>query len=758
MGKLTLQGSAQTYESFFVPLKLEMQERIIIVSNRLPYKIEKKNGKYQLRQSSGGLVSAIQSVSKNKRVVWVGAADFKEELWEELKKTTAMPEINIVPLFLNKKTEDFYYNGFSNSIIWPLFHYFPSFTEYNTDFYNAYVEVNKIFASAIKSIAKENETVWIHDYHLMLLPGFLKQESQPINSSFFLHIPFPSYELFRLIPEEWRNNILKSLLCCDVVGFHTEQFVYHFKKSLEVFLGLQYKDDQISIDGHTTKIKDYPISIDFEKFHSAYDNPQIAKSRELIRNKYPQTKIIFSLDRLDYSKGVINRLQAYEQLLRKNSQLYGNVVLIINIIPSREEINTYAERKTIIEENIARINGLYGNFLWQPIVYQYQHLSFDVLLACYTACDVALVTPLRDGMNLIAKEFVASRKDKRGSLVLSEFAGAANELKEALLVNPNDINTMQLAILKAFKMKPTEQEKRMSEMQNYLQKNDVNAWSKTYLKDMKDIKQLNENTLSHQMNFEDKVQIIESYQRSTKRLLLLDYDGTLVRFYDKPQDAVPDNRVKELLASFAENPFNKVVIVSGRDATTLDKWLGHLNINIAAEHGLKYKEAGNKNWVNLSNKELVWKDKVRELAKRYSEEVVGSFVEEKEHTIAWHYRTAEDKNIEEHKTQLSKELIWLNKENEFDILLGNKVLEVKSNHQNKGTFTQNILAKNHFDFVLSIGDDLTDEDMFAVLQEKHHFTIKVGLVPTCAKFNLLNINVVLSFLEQLSLYKNGHRQ
>lgn len=731
-----------------------MQKKIIIVSNRLPYRIERKNGKFELLQSSGGLVSAIQSVSKENHIIWVGAADFKEDLWEEFIKTTPLPEINIVPLFLNKKIENLYYNGFSNSIIWPLFHYFPSFTEYNTDFYYAYVEVNKIFASAIKSIIKKNDTVWIHDYHLMLLPGFLKQAPNSINSSFFLHIPFPSHELIRLIPEEWRNYILKSLLCCDVVGFHTEQYVYHFKKSLETFLGLQYKDDQISVDGHTTKINDYPISIDFEKFYSAYDHPQVARKRERIRDKYSQAKIIFSLDRLDYSKGVIKRLQAFEQLLRTNANLRGNILLIINLIPSREEINKYAERKTIIEESISRINGLYGNFLWQPIVYQYQHLSFDELLACYTACDVALVTPLRDGMNLVAKEFVASRKDRQGCLILSEFAGAANELKSALLVNPNDINAMQSAILNAIKMKPFEQEKRMSEMQEHLRINDVNNWAKKYLQDMTNIKLQNKNRLSHQMTYEDKVQIIEAYQASFKRLLILDYDGTLVRFYDKPQNAVPDNRVKNLLVSLTENPFNKVVIVSGRDSATLEHWFGHLNIDLAAEHGLKYKEAGNKNWFNLSNKQPLWKNKVRALAERYSEEIVGSFIEEKEHAIAWHYRTVEDTKIEEYKTNFSKELIWLNKENEFDILLGNKVLEVKSNTENKGTFTKNILLQNQYDFVLSIGDDVTDEDMFYVLQNNYHFTIKVGLVPTCAKFNLINVNDVLSFLEQLNMLKN----
>jgi trehalose 6-phosphate synthase/phosphatase len=732
-----------------------MEERIIIVSNRLPYRIEKKNGRYELKQSSGGLVSAIKSISNKHKIVWVGAANFKEELWEDYKKSNISHEINIVPLFLNKKTENLYYNGFSNSVLWPLFHYFPSYTEYNCDYYRAYEEVNQQFAKTIKSIARANDLVWIHDYHLMLLPGYLKQEPHSVSSSFFLHIPFPSHELIRLIPENWRNNILNSLLCCDVIGFHTEEYVHHFKKSLEYFLGVHYHDDQLLVNGHLVKIKDYPISIDFNEFNTRANHPEIIKGKALIRQRYQQEKIIFSLDRLDYTKGVINRLQAFEQLLRSNINLHGKVILIINIIPSREEINKYAERKTDIEECISRINGVYGNFLWQPIVYQYQHLSFNELITCYVTCDVLLVTPLRDGMNLVAKEFVASRNDKSGSLILSEFAGAATELKGALLVNPNDITAIQTAIVKAFKMKPTEQEARMEDMQAHLKQHDVHAWANKYLNDMQQVMSENFSARSHQMSFDDKVQIAEAYQSAMSRLILLDYDGTLIRFYDKPQDAIPNQRIKETLSALAENPFNKVVIISGRDAATLNKWFGHLPIDIAAEHGLKYKKSESSTWVTLNKTQSLWKNKVIELFNRYTKDISGSFIEEKEHTVAWHYRMSDDVNIEELKTNLTKELLWLKQENEFDVLLGNKVLEVKSSAGNKGSFVKKLLDKEQYDFVLALGDDVTDEDMFAVLNKEHQYAIKVGLTATQARFNVLNVNVVLSFLEYLCVLKNS---
>lgn len=727
-----------------------MEERILIVANRLPYSIEKKNNKFKVKPSSGGLVSAVKSISNNKRIVWIGAADFKEDIWMEFQKHNIETEIEIIPIFINKKLETLYYNGFANSVVWPLFHYFPSFTEYTPEYFEAYKQVNELFAAKVKTVARTSDVVWIHDYHLMLLPAMLKTGDTPISSSFFLHIPFPTHELLRLMPDHWRNAILKSLLCADVVGFHTDEYVFHFKKSLEFFLGIHYKGDKIAQESHTTKISSYPISIDYDQFHSAYDHPEVAHTRTLIRNKYRNRKIVFSLDRLDYSKGVINRLEGYEQLLKTTPSIHGKVALIINVIPSREEINRYAERKHIIEECISRINGAYGTFLWQPIVYQYQHLSFHDLIACYTGCDVALVTPLRDGMNLIAKEFVASRKDRQGCLILSELAGASNELKGALLVNPNDINAIQSALYKAFKMKPKEQEARMQEMQQHLMEHDVKAWANSFLNDVKQLRMENTQALSHRLTSEDQSVIFHDYQHSESRLILLDYDGTLIRFFDNPQDAAPDIHIKSMLTALAADRRNRVVIISGRDTKTLNDWFGALPIDLVAEHGSQYKKAEKTLWKVMSDRPPIWKAKVLPLLQQYTALYPDTFIEEKEHAIAWHYRPSTDEKIEEYKINLCRELILLNHEKEFEIMCGNKVLEVKTNNVNKGTFVSNLLTKVEFDFVLAIGDDTTDEDMFNVLNEAHHHTIKVGFVPTAARSNVQGPSTVLSFLHALS--------
>jgi trehalose 6-phosphate synthase/phosphatase len=735
-----------------------MEKKLIIVSNRLPVQLKKENGKIEIHQSAGGLVSAINSIPRDNNLVWVGAADFSPEIWKEFKEGNYKTDIQIEPVFLDEKTEGLYYNGFSNTIIWPLFHYFPSFAEYDEAYYRAYKIVNQQFAEAVKSIASDQDTVWVHDYHLMLLPGFLKKGVRKVNSSFFLHIPFPTYELFKLVPEDWRHEILTSLLSCDVCGFQIHEHASHFKRALSYFLGLESMNNQVSLNGHITVIKDYPISIDFTKFNDAFDDEDVKKEREAIRKKHEGVSIIFSLDRLDYSKGVMNRLQAFEQLLKDNAELHGRVVFIINVIPSREAIDKYAERKKLIEENISRINGVFGSIHWQPIIYQYRSLPFNELIACYSACDMALVTPLRDGMNLVAKEFVAARKDRKGVLILSEFAGAAIELTDAILVNPNDVHNMKQAMLDAMGFSEAEQKERISKMQHVIRENDVNLWVKNFLDDVKTSKAESKWAHANIMSSDEKAQVLEAYRNAKNRLILLDYDGTLVPFYMKPHEAVPGDVIKEIVSRLSRSNRNKVMLISGRDADTLDTWFKGISIDLVAEHGSMFCAAGSGEWKGRPDIPMEWKEEVRACIQKYEKLIPGSFIEEKKYSIAWHYRAIENIDEETVKLNLSKELTLLNLNDSFSILQGNKVIEVKSSHINKGKFVEGLLSANTFDFVLAIGDDVTDEDMFNVLRGEEHYTIKVGLGSTSARYNLIGVNNVLSFLDQLSAGKEISRR
>ncbi|MBA3664277.1 MAG: bifunctional alpha,alpha-trehalose-phosphate synthase (UDP-forming)/trehalose-phosphatase [Bacteroidetes bacterium] len=726
-----------------------MKKKIIIVSNRLPFSIRKQDDHFDVFPSSGGLVSAIQSLTAKTKITWIGAADFKSEDWEEFKKEEHELDFDIVPVFLDKVVEDLYYTGFSNTLIWPLFHYFPSYAEYDESFFKAYKTVNELFAEDIRAVAKDEDLVWIHDYHLMLVPGLLMQGEKKIHSSFFLHIPFPSFEIVKLIPEEWRTEILKSLLAADVAGFQTLDYCNHFKSALSYFLGVECINNCVNQDGHVTLVKDYPISIDYQKFNSAYNNEDVIKERTLVKKKYENVKMIFSLDRLDYSKGVMNRLQAYEQLLENQAEIKEKVVFVINVIPSRETISQYAERKKLIEENVSRINGLYSTLQWEPIIYRYQHLNFTQLMAYYTSCDVALVTPLRDGMNLVAKEFAASRKDLRGSLILSEFAGAASELTGALLVNPNDIHLMQEAMMQAVSLPESEQQQRMKAMQEVIQKNDVNKWMGSFLEDAS-AKTRQEEITVNIMSYYDRQQISNHYRKAARRLILLDYDGTLIPFYNKPEEAVPGELVKELIAKLSKDPKNSVMVISGRDSKTLENWFENSNIGIVAEHGMMYRPSKEAEWTFPPDINLSWKEGVRNYLTKYIDQYPGSFIEEKLYSVAWHYRTVENIDEDLIRTVFSKELISLNIHNDFQILHGNKVIEIKSAHTNKGQFLTHFLSKEKYDFVLGVGDDITDEDMFSVLKGKNQYTIKVGPGKTEARYNVVGVNNVLLFLEQLS--------
>jgi trehalose 6-phosphate synthase/phosphatase len=732
-----------------------MRKKLIIASNRLPFKIEKRNGAYEISLSSGGLVSALKSFIENYKnqyeIVWVGCPDFSLDVWKENQHVLHKHDFEIHPVFIhNKKEKVLYYNGFSNSTIWPLFHYFPSFAEFKEEQYIAYKKVNKLFADEILKIAKPEDIIWIHDYHLMLLPALVKQHVPDTQIGFFLHIPFPSHEIYKLLPQVWREKILNSLIKADLVGFQTREYVNHFLFTLSYFLGLENTNGRIFQSGHLCSICDYPISIDFNKFFDAFNALTIKKGRKMLLEKYKEIRLIFSVDRLDYTKGILNRLVAFEKLLEDHSQYKEKAIFILNVVPSRDAINKYAQRKKIIEENIGRINGKHGNMDWQPIIYQYRHLTFTQLLTFYTSCHVALVTPLRDGMNLVAKEFVASRADRKGVLILSEMAGAVNELEVAVIVNPTDINKLQESMVHALEMPLREQARRMMIMQDVINENNIDHWLKTYMTDLDKIQIENKQLHTNVLSFDAKNEIFSKYKNSEKRLLLLDYDGTLTDFALLPEQAFPSNHLMALVKTLSEIRNNKLCIISGRKAEDMDKWFGHLKVILVAEHGCTYKLPHEKSWLQMANLDLTWKGKVKELLQKLVTSYPGSFIEDKIYSLAWHYRAIQSTIDEQLFIDINKKLSAINLNNSFKVLQGNKVLEIKSSNMNKGLATLKLLSSDAFDFVMAIGDDTTDEDMFDVLNDESHVTIKVGLEKSKAKFNLIGISNVISFLDQLA--------
>lgn len=736
--------------------------KLYVISNRLPLTIEKKEGVYVCRQSSGGLVSAVGSyldanVQGNfSDITWAGVPDCSETAWKTAMASSPEAKYNYLPVFLNKRRYEFYYNGFSNSVIWPLFHYFPSFVDYNAAYYAAYMEANEIFAEALLSVLKREDTIWIHDYHLLPLAAMLRDRMPGLTIGFFLHVPFPSYEIFRVLPKEWQRTLLEGMLGADLIGFHTLDYASHFLSCVKAVLKPERDGQFISWRNRQVKADAFPISIDYDSFNNAYDEPEVAKIRQSYVEMKGDKKLLFSVDRLDYTKGISNRLKGYEKFLEENPDYAEKVVFALNIVPSRDSISKYAERKKMIDEYIGNINSRLGNMKWQPILYRYKHVSFNELVALYTACDLALITPLRDGMNLVAKEFVASRRDRKGVLVLSEMAGAAKELSEALLINPNDTAEISTMIKYGLEMSADEQEQRMAAMQARIVGYDVVEWARDFFEQLKTVKDLQ---LEFEVKFIDnitRVDLMDKYGRANKALFLLDYDGSLMPFQKLPTLAKPSEELLAILRQLAANPRNNVYIISGRNSQSLTEWFGELNLGLVAEHGARVRHVGGEWKTDLTNDDRSWMEQVERIMLTYVGKCPHSFIERKDFSLAWHYRNAEPMQGTIRARELYETLKSLATRGKLNVLNGHKVIEARNSGINKGLAAGRIYDNGKFDFVLAVGDDQTDEDMFRRLARVPDvFTIKVGGEASFARYNLHNPFMVQSLLETIAHYENA---
>ena len=417
-------------------------KRIVIVAYRLPFTVRYRNGNLTAVQNSGGLVSAVLSLTERMKnsgtgaattkTIWVGKGEHAADQMNSLKEVRDAFEL--VPVKIPDSVNDKFYGGFCNDLIWPLFHYFPSMTVFGSGYFESYEKANQLFFNELRKIIKPGDFIWIHDYQLFLLPGMVRREFPEASVAFFLHIPFPSYEVFRIMPDGYQRALLKGMLGADLVGFHTHDYAQHFLKSVRRSLGYDISLNTVMAENTYSRADAFPISIDFRKFHESVFLPETERNISRIRRQMRDRMLIFSVDRLDYTKGFLNRLSAFELFLERYPTMRSKVVFNMVIVPSRDTIVRYQEMKKEIEATVGRINGKYGTLDWSPITYQYKSLKFNEMIALYTLSDAGLLTPLRDGMNLVAKEYVATQHKKHGMLILSEMAGAAAEMSESILV------------------------------------------------------------------------------------------------------------------------------------------------------------------------------------------------------------------------------------------------------------------------------------------------------------------------------------
>ncbi|RZK24037.1 MAG: bifunctional alpha,alpha-trehalose-phosphate synthase (UDP-forming)/trehalose-phosphatase [Hymenobacter sp.] len=723
--------------------------RTLIVSNRLPTKVLRTEDKLTFQPSEGGLATGLGSIYRDGDNLWIGWPGlFVQDKPEEEYIRTELRADNMAPVFLTETEIRDFYEGFSNSTLWPTFHYFSELATYEQTHWDAYVAVNQKFCDAVLAEAGPEDTIWVHDYQLLLLPEMLRQARPEASIGFFLHIPFPSQELIRVLP--WREQLLRGILGADLIGFHTFGYMRHFLSAVSHLLGFPAQNGQIETPTRSVRVDAFPMGIDYKRYAEVAASQATAAHMAEYRAALRDTRVILSIDRLDYTKGIAQRLRAFDLLLQRHPEWCGQVSLIMLVVPSRDQVAQYADLKVEIDELVGRINAQYRTIGWNPILYFYRSLPLEELAALYRLAEVALVTPMRDGMNLVAKEFVASKLDQRGVLILSERAGAARELSDAILINPTDMGQLAEAMHDALVMPEDEQTTRMAAMQALVKRYNVFSWTKLFMNQLAYTK-MKQHTLATEMLDETATQQLLADFRAAAgqpRLLLLDYDGTLVGFHPNPQLAKPGEELRLLLRALSELPDTRVVIISGRDRNTLQTWLGDLPIDFIAEHGVWLRTAGEE-WQLFQQLRNDWKRELRPVLELYVARTAGSFIEEKDYSLVWHYRRADADLGEVRAREMMAHLSFMTANTDLQVLEGNKVVEIKNAGINKGTAAARWLAQYSPAFTLALGDDRTDEDTFRALPDEA-YSVRVGTgARSLARFHLASPVAVRQLLRQL---------
>jgi trehalose 6-phosphate synthase len=454
---------------------------VVVVANRLPVDaVTDPDGTVRWQRSPGGLVTALEPFVAGRGGAWVGWSGSAGDAPEPFESGG----MSLIPVPLTEEEVDRYYEGMSNASLWPLYHDVVEKPEYHRAWWDTYVQVNRRFAEKTAAVAAEGAIVWVHDYQLQLVPAMLRQRRPDLTIGFFLHIPFPPYELFTQLP--WRSAIIEGLLGADLVGFQLPAAASNFVQLARRLHELPARSNVIDYEGRTIAARAFPISIDVESFDRLARSPEVlARADEIRKELGNPDKMILGVDRLDYTKGISVRLAAFQELLEDGALAAPETVLVQVATPSRERVEHYVHMRETIEQQVGHINGVFGSIAGPAVHYFNQSMPREELAALYRAADVMLVTPYRDGMNLVAKEYVAARGDLGGALVLSEFAGAAAELKQAFLVNPHDITGVKNQLVRALRCEREEGARRMRAMRRHLFRNDLDHWASSFFDALK---------------------------------------------------------------------------------------------------------------------------------------------------------------------------------------------------------------------------------------------------------------------------------
>lgn len=719
--------------------------RCLLVSNRLPVAYNSSLNVFS--PSSGGLVSAIKGLDATKvgfEFEWMGIMtdDVDPEKINSLR-TTPVGNLPCHPIVVPKKKYDLYYNEYSNNVLWPLLHYERSKVHHSDDGWAAYQEVNHMVADAIVQEARDDDTIWVHDFQLFLVPGLVKDRRPDLKLGFFLHIPFPSSEIFRELPQ--RKEIISSLIRCDLVGFHDLSYLNHCRSSIQRVLG--------EIPSNDRMWGVYPISIDTKHFLDLRDEPETQEFIKKYQENKGEKKWILGVDRLDYIKGLLQKLQAFKAFLKRFPEEREKVQMVQIVIPSRTEVPEYQELKEQIEQLVSSINGQYGTPAYTPIHYLYHSVSEMELSALYQLSEVLHIGSRRDGMNLVSLEYVMSQKeDDPGIILLSEFAGAHSTLSYAISINPWNIQDTAIKMREALHHPLVKRKAEMSAMQDFLSHYNSSDWARVFLRDLVREPAMQDNTQT--LPADGKFSWMKDLE-GKKILFFCDLDGTLAPISSYPKDVRLNGKTIELLQMISEKKNCQFVVVSGRDKEFLEEQFidNDFHFPLAACHGAYSYSPDDHSWQNQIPQDSVkWKETVKDILDLYTQRTPGSFIEDKGHGMTWHYRNSPREFADFLATKLFFELEASLTNQPVQVSRGKKVIEIKSIHANKGFFVQQWIQNQSQkpDVVVAIGDDVTDEDMFGVIQERKDispFCIKVGQEKTQAHYFIKEQNSVNLFLQ-----------
>ncbi|KAI8066372.1 glycosyltransferase family 20-domain-containing protein [Gongronella butleri] len=645
-------------------------------------------------------------------------------------------QYNCAPLFLDDESVNGHYYGYCKTMLWPLFNYilWSDATDGRIERkqWEIYKRVNQEYADMVLKHYRTGDTVWIHDYHLLLVPAMVREKLPNARIGLFLHSSFPSSEIFRVCPK--REEILKGMLGANLVGFQTYANSRHFISNCTRLLGFESTPDGVKWEGHFCQVCTFPIGIDVEDVQARRTSAGVVPKIQAIAEMYQGKRILVARDKLDIVKGVLQKLAAFEKLLNDYPEWRNNVVLI-QVTDSQEGGNDKKDIDHKVSEMVARINGTFGSLEFTPVHHYHHQILSDEYYALLSIADVALVTANRDGMSTVSLEYIMCQQENHGPLILSELTGTASSLSSALMVNPWDYRGVARAIHDALVMPPEEKASRHAQLLSHVKKHTASFWAHSFVKALAHTHSLSEQTSYTPLLKPEYLR--EKYAASKKRLLCFDYDGTLTPICQNPGDAVPSKAMLDALTTLCQDPGNCVWVISGRDEHALDTWLGGVpNLGLSAEHGSFIKFPNTNRWVNIAEDlDMSWKNDVLEIFSYYTERTTGSFIEHKRCALTWHYRLADPEygafQAKECQNHLETALAKL----PVEVLAGKKNLEVRPKSINKGEIVRRLLVLHEaiFDFAMCCGDDRTDEDMFKALERttriqdgRSKFSVMIG--------------------------------